>query len=476
MFFNEPLPFVKEFVEELNDKLEEYEPGHGLSCAQRRWLSFCLMGIVITNTVCWAKFERAGLGKSSLAALSWVFRYSKIPWESLLSSSGRVIVSKDGIREGYLVSDDSEKRRSKSTKRIYGVHQQKDKKTGGYIMGQEPIVLLLVTKVVTIPVGFSFYRPDPVLTAWRKEEKKLRKQGIAKGIAKKRLPPQPSRSPAYPTKAEIVLTLLEQFKYRYAEIKVKLVAVDALYGTGDFMEKASRTFGGVQVLSQWHSHQNVRFRNKLLSVEKYFNQSPGVPQDLKISGDQQVKAYVSSARLYVEAHQKKRFVVALKYEGEPEYRYLVATDLSWRTIDIVQGYTLRWLVEVFFEDWKLYEGWGQLTKQPDEEGSSRGLILSLLLDHCLLCHPAQLARLENKLPAATVGSLQQRTRMESLLALIRDLLSADNPEEKLNLLTKTLEDVFQLAPSKKHMNNRDLGRLEPTGSLAYRAKMAYMSI
>jgi hypothetical protein len=38
---------------------------------------------------------------------------------------------------------------------------------------------------------------------------------------------------------------------------------------------------------------------------------------------------------------KKRFVIALKYSGESEYRYLVATALSWRTIDITQAYSIR---------------------------------------------------------------------------------------------------------------------------------------
>jgi len=47
-------------------------------------------------------------------------------------------------------------------------------------------------------------------------------------------------------------------------------------------------------------------------------------------------------------------VVALKYPGEEEYRYLVASDLSWRAMDLASAYTLRWLVEVFFEDWKLH--------------------------------------------------------------------------------------------------------------------------
>jgi hypothetical protein len=56
---------------------------------------------------------------------------------------------------------------------------------------------------------------------------------------------------------------------------------------------------------------------------------------------------VGSARLYVCAHKTKRFIVAIKYETEETYRYLIASDLSWRTLDIVQGHTMRWLVEIF---------------------------------------------------------------------------------------------------------------------------------
>jgi hypothetical protein len=54
-------------------------------------------------------------------------------------------------------------------------------------------------------------------------------------------------------------------------------------------------------------------------------------------------------------------------------------------------------------------------KQLDEEGSIRGLLLSLLLDHCLPLHPEYTARIENKLPAYTVGSLQRKSQMDVLL-------------------------------------------------------------
>ena len=204
-------------------------------------------------------------------------------------------------------------------------------------------------------------------------------------------------------------------------------------------------------------------------MTEYFQAYPGVPQRIKVRGGEETEVIVSSARLHVCSHGKKRFVIALKYPGETEYRYLVATELSWRTLDIVQTYTLRWLIEVFFEDWKLYEGWGQMAKQPDEEGSSRSLILSLLLDHALLLHPEQTARLENKLPACTVGSLRRFCQGEALLALIQSILSAENVAERLKQLTEQVKNWFTLEPSSKHMNGRDLGRQEATFSLRYRA-------
>lgn len=160
------------------------------------------------------------------------------------------------------------------------------------------------------------------------------------------------------------------------------------------------------------------------------------------------------------------FVIALKYEGEENYRYLAATDVSWRTLDIIQAYSLRWLVEVFFEDWKLYEGWGQEAKQYGEEGSSRGLILSLLLDHCLLLHPEQKACIENKNPAFTVGSLQRRAQMDVLMVCFEFLLQQQDPGENLKEMGQAIKDVFQLIPSGKHMSGRILGRLKPTPSLS----------
>lgn len=124
-----------------------------------------------------------------------MFRRGKICWERLLVCSARVLLKKYGIHQGTLVLDDSDRARSKNTKRIAYTHKQKDKKTGGYVMGQSIVLLLLVTLKITLPVGFSFYQPDPAIKAWVRENKRLK----STGVIKKDRPKAPPRDPKYPT-------------------------------------------------------------------------------------------------------------------------------------------------------------------------------------------------------------------------------------------------------------------------------------
>ncbi len=466
MLLNEPAQFIQNFITDVDAALAELKPNAKLTKTQKIWLGTCLTGMLLVSGLCWAKFERASLGKHKQAALSWMLRHSKIFWSHLLVASIRLILKRHGITEGVLELDESDRERSKRTKRIHGAHKQKHKASGGYVNGQTVVLLLLVTQSVSIPVGFSFYMPDLALKAWDKEDKRLKKQGIAK----KDRPARPERDSLCPTKTQIGLHLLQEFKDNHADIKINCILADALYGVASFMDGASKIFDGVQVITQLRENQNIEYKGKQRNLKTYFNTiNKGVETVMMVRGGKKIKVTMSCARLKVTAHGKKRFVIALKYEGETDYRYLVATDMTWRAMDIVQAYSLRWLVEVFFEDWKLYEGWGREAKQLDEEGSSRGLILSLLLDHALLLHPEQIARIENNLPACTVGSLQRKSQMDVLLDFIKALLEHPTPGEKLKELGDLVDEFFQLMPSGKHMVGKDLGRMEPTLSLKNRA-------
>ena len=465
MIIGKPAPFVRAFVEAVDDAIREHHPSHAMSATQRAWLAFCVTAVLVTNSICWARFERASLGTYSLAALSWMFRHRKIPWDTLLVASVRVILRHHDITSGHLVIDDTDNPRSKSAKALAHLYKLRDKESGGYLWGQSLVFLVLVTPKISIPVGFVFYQPAPALSAWYKKEKALKKQGVPK----KQRPPKPVSNPQYPPKEQLALRLLEAFKAHHSHIRVHCIMADALYGTATFVDAAAAIFGGVHVISQIRSHQNIRVGKREQHVADYFATHPGTPQPLRIRGGQEMVATVGSARLYVCSHHTKRFIVAIKYNDEESYRYLIASDLSWRTLDIVQGHTLRWLVEVFMQDWKSYEGWSPLTKQPGEEGARQSVILSLLVDHSLFVHPDQQAQLKNNLPAYTVGSLRANGQVECLVHVIDDLVSSDHPQDKLKHFTQALHEVFAFGPSTKHMIQRQWGRLEPTPFLKYRA-------
>lgn len=116
MILGKPAPFVRAFVDAVDDALRAHQPGHAMSATQRAWLAFCVTAVLVTNSICWARFERASLGTYTLATLSWMFRHSKMPWDHLLVASVQVILQHHGLTSGALVIDDTDNPRSKSAK------------------------------------------------------------------------------------------------------------------------------------------------------------------------------------------------------------------------------------------------------------------------------------------------------------------------------------------------------------------------
>lgn len=444
------LPFLKAYINLVDSSLKDLCPSYRLSVIQKTWLCFCMTGILLTNTICWARYERMSFGDKLVAALSWMFRHSPINWAKLLEASIRSILRKYGITSGTLELDDTERKRSKNARLLYKLSKQKDKKSGGFFNGQSILFLLLVSDKTSLPVGFAFYQMDPVLRAWQKEDKRLRK----KGVAKIHRPVEPTRDPLYPTKNELALSLVKSFKERFGDIKVRSVNADALFGTSTFMDGVAELYPKNQVISQIRSNQKIRFQGEEYAVSEYFWGRAAIKSELTIRGGKQEVIYYSSVIAEVVSHGKKRLIIAFKYSSEDSYRYMVAQNMTWRTQDVLECFTSRWLVEVFFQDWKMYEGWGQLTKHTGVEGSRQSLILSLLFDHCLLSHPTQAARIKDKLPLYTVGSLRDRLSVQCLVQMFEHILEQPEPRKYLEELVKNIDDVYSLRVSSKHMSGK----------------------
>jgi hypothetical protein len=59
--------------------------------------------------------------------------------------------------------------------------------------------------------------------------------------------------------------------------------------------------------------------------------------------------------------------------------------------------------------------------------------------------------------------------MEALIEVIRGIVDAEDPHQKLDEIITVAKQLFPLRDSAEPMNGKDLGRLEPTPSLKYRA-------
>jgi hypothetical protein len=203
MMLGKPAPCVSAVLEAVDAAIRAQSPSHSLSAMQRPWLAFCVTAVRVTNSICWARFARASLGTYTLAAVSWLFRHSKIPWDELWVASVRVILRHYGLTSGSLVVDDTDNPRSKAATTLAQLYKLRDKESGGYLWGQRLVLLVWVPPKLSIPVGFAFYQPAPELSAWSKKEKARKKQGVAK----QQRPAKPSPNPSYPPKQDLALRL-----------------------------------------------------------------------------------------------------------------------------------------------------------------------------------------------------------------------------------------------------------------------------
>ena len=128
MLIGESLPFIRNYISAVNDCIKQKNPNNQLSRLQSYWLSFVILGLLVTNSFCWARFERFGLGRFNIKQMSWMFRRAQIFWDSLLQASVKHVIAVYRIQYGVLVIDDSDKERSKNTTNISKVHKIRDKK------------------------------------------------------------------------------------------------------------------------------------------------------------------------------------------------------------------------------------------------------------------------------------------------------------------------------------------------------------
>jgi hypothetical protein len=444
--------FIDNYIADLSSKISLNHPSFRLSTLQRSWLGFCLTGLLLSNEINWSCYSRLGFGYYKVSALSWMFRHSKLNFELLFTQSILCILHTYGLSAGHIIFDDTDNERSKNALHIHGLGKQKDKKSGGYFLGQNIMFMLLVTDKVTLTIGFKFYENDPAWLDWKKEDTRLRAKKVDKAHRADELLRDYDK---YPTKHTLCLQLTADFKANFPNFKVLSIMGDCFFGTKDWTDGMKALYDKTQIISQLKSNQLIKYQNKEYNLTNYFTQRAAISSQTIVRGGKSVRIYYSSVIATVKAHEAKRLIIAYKYEGEAEFRYIFASDMSWTPHHIIATYSLRWLVEVFISDWKKYEGWAVLTKHIGFEGSKKTLILSLLFDHCLILHPEQQARIKNNLPPATVGSLREKCIQQYLIQIIKSIIDSPNPKELLKKLVNNIDKIYVLRDSKKHLSGKN---------------------
>lgn len=441
------------------DKLEEADKTKVTKC-QLNSLALCLTLITILGSICWARFSRATLGQKTAKGFGKAILNKKFPLFKIFVASTTMILQKF-LGKGVLIIDDTDRQRSKGASILHKIFLCIDKKSGGYFKMQNLVILLYATKGISIPVGFRFFAPDPAFVDWQKEYKKQKKNGIPK---KERLK-KPPRNPEYLSRIQLGLELLQEFHDNHPTVQVCGVLADCAYGSHGFFKQIKKIYPQTQIVSQIKSNQNlIDCSGKKITVSDYFSGKKFIKKQVEIR-EKLKTVYFSSACIKVQAHGQKLHVIALKYEGEEKARYLISSNLTWRAEDIIQLYSYRWLIEVFNQDWKQYDGFGQMASQQGVDGASRSVLLSFLADHLFLSTSIQSASLAANSPLLTTGSSVRWLRTEIFFDSLKSILEDKDPKAVLKMMISQVSSFVDLRVSTKHMQKDCIFELDSKPSV-----------
>ena len=80
MIINEGLDFIKDYVGSINEIIKSKSPDQKLSRLQCNWLGFIILGLLVTNSLCWSKFARFSIGKYIASSICCMFKKASIAW------------------------------------------------------------------------------------------------------------------------------------------------------------------------------------------------------------------------------------------------------------------------------------------------------------------------------------------------------------------------------------------------------------
>jgi len=434
-----------------------------LTKKQALFLSMLLTGMVLQGSFKVTRIATLFMLKFSAAAMYGMFRRARIPFDRLFWGCLKLIIQLFNVRKLVIAIDDTERERSKGCRILPFVRKAICKSTGGWVQAQNLVFLALVTDRVTIPIWFSFHRPARLT----KEQKKRCKKNPKKIY---------EFDPKYRTKIDlaciglfIVARLIKKIEHELGiTLQVKCVTGDNGFAAAKLQQAVARYFG-CQYVSKAKPNQNVTVRGQVFSLSDYFAKFKPIACNLMLRG-KCIPIEYKAARVFVNSYGRKLLVVAIRYKTDQDWQYLFGTDLTWTAISIIKAYSLRWLVEVFFEDWKQYDGWGVGALQRSVEGAVRGVFLSLLADLFLLYHQRTEKSLQEhgRHELYSAGTVIRQLHTEAVHQAIEGVLAHDNPRQRLAEIQEIMLQVAERRVSLKHAKNWDFDSLEPSPSLTSR--------
>jgi len=337
-----------------------------------------------------------------------------------LKLSSKLTSSDDDIK--CLIFDDTDI--EKRGKKIEGISKIFNHVTHRYIFGYKLLVAGYWNGSVFIPVDFSFHREN--------KDNKTKKYGLSKKEQKKQKSVKRDKNlPVYKRfkelnskKTDMIIQMFRRVNKRM--IPVDYILMDSWFTSMSVIKKLISVNCNVNIIGMYKYNSTVVLNGKTTTI-KHLKKNKD-----KIKRSRKMNLHYKTYKGEIDGVSLNIFIT--KRGSKDSWHTIISTDLSLSLVKVVEIYSIRWSIEVFFKEAKQLLGLGKCQSTNFDVQVAQTTIT--MLQYLLMSLKYRLEAYE------TIGGLFKETKQEyieyklneRLFAVIIDIIAdLDILPENINI-------------------------------------------
>jgi hypothetical protein len=426
---------MKEFKLKIQCTAAGIKKSEGINASEILCLLLLLPVMALKNVHQLYKSEYAKIAAMKKDTLYRFKNNEHYSWRKLLYGAAKMFKQLTGSRQSsktplataFIIDDTADVRTGYKMENITWIH---DHTVGKAVLGFKTLVLSFFDGVSTIPLDFTIHKEKDLDTKRRKSQYKKQVSEGSHGAKRRK---ETKTSKIEQSAAMLKRAVKQGFLAQYVLCDSWFTCTELIKTVRQIADGKMHLIAGVK-----KDNRKYGYNGELFNAKQIISNLKKTKEEKRC---RRLNIRYYESMVHYEGIGDIKLVIC-RYPGQKEWRVFITTDTQLTFIKMMEIYTIRWTIEVFFRECKQYLGFGKWQSQ-DFDAQISGTTICFIL-YTLLAYHKRKTSYESPQENVTTGQL--------ILEACKDLREKSLAERIMSIFEELLRFLIEVISEKGSMD------------------------